>query len=149
MSISNVSPARMEPREFARLVKRTPTAELAQLMGGPRRQVVLDELVAGMVSVFRPEMAGALDAVVHWQIGGRPDGTVDVYEIVVSNGTCELSPAPSRQPRLTLSLDAVDYLNLVTGNAHPVLLVMRGRMKTKGDMRLSAKFPSLFANPKP
>ena len=44
-------------------------------------------------------------------------------------------------------MSAVDFLNLTTGNAHPVLLVMRGRLKTKGDVVLTAKFPTLFDIP--
>lgn len=149
MSIDHVSPARMDPREFARLVKRTPRHELERLMQSERRGVVLDELVAGMVSVFRPEVAGSTEAVVHWHIAGRPDGEVDVYELVIADRRCVLSPAPQRPPRLTLALSGVDFIHLVTGNAHPVILVMRGAMKIKGDKLLSAKFPNLFANPKP
>jgi putative sterol carrier protein len=87
--------------------------------------------------------------VIHWRIGDRLDGGVDVYELVISDGACRLSPRPEGEPNLTLSLGAVDFLNVVTGNAHPVLLVMRGKLKTKGDLGLTAKFPNLFDVPKP
>jgi putative sterol carrier protein len=148
MLASDVSPAAMDPREFALLVKKTPTAELRQLMHGERRTVVLDEVFERMPGVFRADRAGSLNAVIHWNIGDRPDGGTDVYELVIADGSCKLSPRPEHEPRLTLSISGVDFLNLVTGNAHPVALVMRGKLKTKGDLALTAKFPNLFDIPK-
>jgi len=139
----------MDPREFARLVKKAPANELRQLMQGERRSAILDELVSRMPSVFRADRAGSLDAVVHWRIGDRPDGGTDVYEMVIANGSCVLSDRAEREPRLTLTLGAVDFLNLVTGNRHAVVLVMQGRLKTKGDLALAARFPNLFDVPKP
>jgi putative sterol carrier protein len=149
MSAPEVNPAMMDPLEFARLVKATPKAELRQLMCGDQRQAVLDELFRRMPGVFRADRAGSLDAVVHWVIGDRPDGGADTYELVIANGTCQVSPRPERSPKLTLTIGAVDFLAVVTGNAHPVALVMKGRLKTKGDLGLTAKFPTLFEVPKP
>lgn len=149
MSVHEADPATMTPLEFARLVKRTSTEELRDLMHGERRKPLLDELFLQMPGVFREDQAGSIDAVIHWNIGDRPDGGTDVYEIVIAGGTCRLSARPDGVPRLTLSLGAVDFLNLVTGNAHPVMLVMRGKLKTKGDLGLTARFPNLFDLPRP
>jgi hypothetical protein len=149
MTIQEADPAMMEPREFARLVKRTPAAELRRLVHGERRDVVLGQLIHAMPGVFRADVAGATRAVVHWRIGDRPDGGHDVYQFVIADGVCTVSETPDREPRLTLTLGAVDFLNLVTGNAHAVMLVMRGKLKTSGDLALTAKFPQLFDNPKP
>jgi putative sterol carrier protein len=149
MPAYEANPAKMDPLEFARLVKRTPTAELRRMMHSAQRGPVLDELTSRMPEVFRSDRAGSIGAVVHWVIGDRADGGTDVYEFVIANGTCRLSPRPERPPRLTLTIGAVDFVNLVTGNAHAVALVMRGKMKTKGDIALTAKFPTLFDVPKP
>jgi hypothetical protein len=149
MSVNEADPATMAPREFSRLVKKTPADELRRLMHGERREPILHELFVQMPGVFRRERAGSINAVIHWNIGDRPDGGSDVYELVISGGSCRLSTRPERQPNLTLSLGGVDFLNLVTGNAHAVMLVMRGKLKTKGDAGLVAKFPSLFDVPKP
>ncbi|MEV8513808.1 SCP2 sterol-binding domain-containing protein [Dactylosporangium sp. NPDC051484] len=148
MSIHDANPAATEPGDFARLVKRTPVEDLRNLMTGERRCAVLDELFRRMPDVFRADRASSLDAVIHWVIGDRPDGGTDRYELTISNGVCRVSPAPTREPRLTLTIGAVDFLHVVTGNAHPVILVMKGKLHTKGDMVLTAKFPSLFDVPK-
>jgi len=149
MSVNDANPATMDPREFSRLVKKTPADGLRQLMHGERRAAVLDGLFDRMPGVYRADRGGSLDAVIHWRIGDRPDGGIDTYELVITNGTCERSGSPDREPKLTLTLGAVDFLNLVTGNAHAVALVMRGKLKTKGDLALTAKFPNLFDIPKP
>ena len=149
MTVEQADPATMDRLEFARLVKRTPTGELRRLLHGERRKAVLTEMVSQMPSVFRTDRAGSLAAVVHWRIGDRPDGGTDVYELVIADGSCRVSARPDRRPDLTLSLGAVDFLNLVTGNAHAVMLVMRGKLTTTGDLGLTAKFPSLFETPRP
>ena len=149
MTVDHADPATMDPLEFARLVKRTPADELRRLMHGERRRAVLTELVSQMPGVFRSDRAGSLAAVVHWRIGDRPDGGTDLYEMVIADGVCRVSDRPGGRPDLTLTLGAVDFLNLVTGNAHAVMLVMRGKLTTSGDLGLTAKFPSLLSPPKP
>ncbi|RIV40272.1 SCP2 sterol-binding domain-containing protein [Micromonospora radicis] len=149
MSIQDVRAEAMDPVEFARLVKGTPIDELRQVLRGERRGEILDHLIGGMPSAFRPEAAGRTRAVVHWRIGDRPDGGVDTYEMIIADGTCTLSPSADRQPQLTLNLAAADFVHLVTGNAHAVMLVMRGRLKTRGDLGLTARFPNFFAAPRP
>ncbi|HZN70160.1 MAG TPA: SCP2 sterol-binding domain-containing protein [Micromonosporaceae bacterium] len=149
MTAREANPAMMDPLEFARLVKATSSTELRQMMQGDQRGAVLDELFRRMPDVFRADRAGSTDAVVHWVIGDRPDGGTDKYELVIANGTCEVSAQPERSPKLTLTIGVVDFLNLVTGNAHPVALVMKGKLKTKGDLGLTAKYPTFFDVPKP
>jgi putative sterol carrier protein len=149
MLIHEADPATMDPREFARLVKNTSDDDLRRLVYGDRRHVVLGELISAMPGVFRSEVAGATRAVVHWHIGDRADGGTDRHEFVIADGVCTVSDTVTREPNLTLTLGAVDFLKLVTGNAHAVMLVMRGKLKTSGDLALTAKFPHLFDNPKP
>jgi putative sterol carrier protein len=148
VSVDDLDPVALGTREFGKLVKKTPADQLKQLMVGDRRQPVLDELFRRMPDVFRADRAATLSAVVHWLVGDRPDGGVDTYELVIADGTCVLSEAPLRQPKLTLSIGGVDFLNLVTGNANPVAMVIRGKLRAKGDVTLIAKFPTLFDIPK-
>jgi hypothetical protein len=134
---------------FARQVKAATDDELLDLMRSPRRAPLLDDIVADLPAVFLADRAGGLDAVVHWKVTGRPDGGDDVLELVISRGTLVVSPVPTRTPRLTLTLGPVDFLRMVTGNANPKLLFLRGRMKARGDLGLTTRFPSLFGTPRP
>ena len=148
MSLAQGNPAVLPPQEFARLVKQAPEAELTALMTGGRRAAVLDEIFRRMPEVFRADRAAGLDAVIHWVVGDRPDGAADTYQIAVADRACRVSDTADRSPDLTLTIGAVDFLKVVTGNAHPVLLVMKGRLRTRGDMALTAKFPNLFDVPR-
>ncbi|MDY7090320.1 MAG: SCP2 sterol-binding domain-containing protein [Actinomycetota bacterium] len=149
MLIDQADPAVMDPLAFARVVKATPTDVLRRVMSGERRTPILAELVRRMPDVFRPDRAAGHTAVVHWRVGGRPDGGLDVYELVIADGACTVSPTADGQPQLVLTLDAVDFLRMLTGNANAVALVMRGRLRSKGDLVLTAKLPGFFEPPRP
>jgi hypothetical protein len=139
--------AAMGERELARMVKQTPAEQLRQMMQGPQRAGVLNRIFRDMPGVFRADRAGSTDAVVHWRIGDRPDGDVDTYEIVITAGTCTISARAEREPRLALTIGVVDFLKVVTGNASPMVLFVRGRMKAKGDLGLATRFPGMFEVP--
>jgi SCP-2 sterol transfer family len=144
MSVLDEAGSTMDPKEFAELVKKTPTDELKQIMQSERRTAVLDGVFARMLGAFRPERAGSLDTVIHWIIGDRPDGGADTYELVIANGTCELSPKPEHEPKLVLTIGAVDFLKVVTGNGNAVMLFMSGKLKAKGDLGMAANIPNYF-----
>lgn len=134
---------------FARLVKAASDRELLTLMRSPRREPILRDILDDLPAVFRPGRAGDLDAVVHWRVTGRTDGGTDTLELRIADGSLTVSMQPTRTPRLTLTLGPVDFLKMVTGNANPRLLVLRGRMKVRGDLGLSTRFPSYFGTPRP
>ncbi|MFC4146103.1 SCP2 sterol-binding domain-containing protein [Micromonospora mangrovi] len=142
-------PSTMDLLAFGRYVAGASAAELGRLVQGDGRTALLDRLFHSMPDVFRADRAGNLKAVIHWHVGDRVDGGADHYEMVIADGRCVVSPAPTGRPDLTLTLGAVSYLQLVTANAHAVALVVRGRLRTRGDLALTAKFPSLFDPPKP
>lgn len=148
MSVNQDNPAALGPYGFGRFVKEASSAELEALMSGERRTEVLDEVFRRMPEVFRADRAAGLRAVVHWTVGDRADGGTDRYELVIADGTCAVSPMLFETPQMTLTLGAVDFLRLVTGNVHAVMLIMRGRLRYAGELALIAKFPSLFDPPK-
>lgn len=148
MSMDHGTVLTMSTGELARWVKKAPAGELAALMSGPGRDAVLTHLFHSMPEVFRADRARSVDAVVHWFVADRPDGGADRFEMVIRDGTCRISDAPAAEPDLTLRLGAVDYLRMVTGNAHAVVLTMKGKLRATGDRRLTARFPKLFDVPR-
>ncbi len=141
-------PAALEPKHFAQMVKGASNDELKTLMQGPDRRRILDEIFGRMPGLFRADRAGSTNAVVHWNVGDRPDGGVDTYELNIANGTCTLSPEPVHDPKLALTLGAPDFLKVVTGNANPMMMFMTGKLKAKGDLGLAANIANLFDIPK-
>ncbi|GGM02444.1 MULTISPECIES: SCP2 sterol-binding domain-containing protein [Micromonospora] len=136
------------PKEFAKLVKSTPDAKIAEVMSGPMRGRVLGEVFGRMPTIFRPEKAGNTNAVIHWNIGGRPDGGTDSYEVVIADGTCTVNETPQHEPKLSLTMGPVEFLKIVSGAANPVMMFMTGKLKAKGDLGLAANIANLFDIPK-
>ena len=138
----------VDPQHFHQLVKDTPADQLKAALQGEHRTTILDEVFGRMPTTFRADRAGNTNAVIHWNVGDRPDGGVDTYEVVIANGTCTLSPKPEHDPKLALTLGAVDFLKVVSGNGNPVMLFMTGKLKAKGDLGLAANIANLFDIPK-
>ena len=138
----------VDPKQFAQLVKNAPADQIKAVMQGDQRSKVLDEIFGRMPALFRADRAGSTNAVIHWSIGDRPDGGLDTYELVIANGACTLSPEPANDPKLSLTVGAVDFLKVVSGNANPVMLFMTGKLKAKGDLGLAANIANLFDIPK-
>jgi putative sterol carrier protein len=138
----------VDPKKFAQIVKSAPDSQIQEVMSGDLRGKILDEVFGRMPSLFRPDRAGSTNAVIHWNITGRPDGGTDTYEIVIENGACALSPSPERDPKLSLTMGPVEFLKVVSGAGNPVMMFMTGKLKAKGDLGLAANIANLFDIPK-
>lgn len=138
----------VDPAEFPKIVKSTPDKKLAEVMAGDHRGPVLDQIFGRFPSQFRPDRAGSTSAVIHWVIGGRADGGSDTYQVVIDNGTCTTSSEADQDPRLTITVGAVDFLKVVSGNGNPMTMFMTGKLKARGDLGLAANISNLFSLPK-
>jgi putative sterol carrier protein len=138
----------MEPGEFSKLVKSTSDEKINEVMTGENRTEILDEIFSRFPKLFRADRAGSTNAVIHWAIGGRPDGGDDTYQVVIEDGTCTTSSEADREPRLTISLGPADFIKVVSGAGNPMMMFMTGKLKAKGDMGLAANIANLFDLPK-
>ena len=138
----------VEPEQFAKAVKAAGNDQLQTAMSGESRDAILGEVFRRFPSQFRADRAGGMSAVIHWIITGRPDGGSDTYEVVVADGACTVSPTPEREPKLAVTLGGVDFLNLVAGNANPMMMFMTGKLKAKGDLGLAANLEKIFDLPR-
>jgi putative sterol carrier protein len=140
--------ADVDAATFAAMVKAGPKEQFDGYLSGDQRDPFLDAIFRRMPGQFRPEKAGATNAVVHWQITGAPDGTANTYELVIADGACTLSPAPAAEPKVTFTLAGPDFLQLITGQGNPMMMFMTGKVKVKGDMGVAANIGNLFDLPK-
>jgi putative sterol carrier protein len=138
----------VDAEKFADLVKSTPKAQLEALLVSDHRGEFLDAIFNRMPGQFRPEKAGSANAVIHWNITGRPDGGTDTYELVIADGACTLSPSPQAEPKLAFTLGGYDFLQLIAGATNPMMMFMTGKIKAKGDLGLAANIANYFDLPK-
>jgi putative sterol carrier protein len=134
----------VDPQEFARAIGRTPDDQLHEAMQGPMRDQIIGEIFKRMEEHYR---GGSQSAVIHWTITGRADGGEDLWEAVVAEGSCSTRPEPTADPRVTLKMDGVNFLKLVSGNASGPMMFMSGQLKIEGDLMFSAQIQSMFTIP--
>jgi putative sterol carrier protein len=133
--------------DFAALVANASDEQLSEAMSGPQRETALREIFNRMAEHLDPAKAKGHDSVVHFQILGRPDGGYDEFELVVRDGKCEVSQTPSEQPRVTLKVDPVAFLKLITNQKSGPELFMTGKLKIDGDLMFAPQIASLFRIP--
>jgi putative sterol carrier protein len=137
----------IDPAEAARAVASATDEQLAEGMNSENRGLILDQVFERMEQHMKADATQAVDAVVLWKITGRPDGGEDVYEVIIKGGSATINKESTQSPRVTFTLDGVDFLKLVTGNVQGPELFMTGKLKLEGDMMFAATMPALFTIP--
>jgi putative sterol carrier protein len=140
----------VDAEDFARLIAGASDQVIAQVVNGPQRKRVLDEIFSRMAEHVEPEKARGTDAVVHFKILDRPEelgGGYDHYEVVFEDGGCSASDEPEREPNLTIRVGGVDFLKLTASKAFGPTLFMTGKLKLEGDLMLASRLTGFFRIP--
>ena len=117
--------------------------EFEALMEDPAsRDPVIDALVAHFAGAYRG--GDDVDAVIHVKLWDRPGGGYDHRELVIADGRCTATAEPAHEPRLTLKVRPADLRRIVTGEAGPRRLALKGRLRVLGDIRFGMKLQDLF-----
>jgi putative sterol carrier protein len=135
----------LDAAELAQLVDRTSERELRQRLIGGVREAVLGEIFRRIPQYLRPTRAGALDAVVGWQITGARGGGFDEFRIRIRDGRCSLVADHTGAPTVSVRTDPATFLKLVTGTVDPVTAVLKQRLSVRGDLALAARLTKIFA----
>jgi putative sterol carrier protein len=138
------------PEDFAKLMSSVTDEQLGEMMSGPLRKQVLDEIFSRMADHVEQGKVGDTNAVVHFKILDRPEdqgGGYDHYEVVFENGTAKLSESPERDADVTIKVDPVSFLKLASNRANGPTLFMTGKLKLEGDLMLAQRMTSFFRIP--
>jgi putative sterol carrier protein len=142
-----VDPTAVDDDYMAHLIGQVPTSDLRKRLQGGLRDVILAEVFARFPDYLHLDRAGDIEATMKWTLTGRDDGEADRWLVHIDKGSCTVTEDDGSQPRVTLRLDAADFLKLVTGNANPTMFFLRGKLKIKGDLGFAATLPRLFRMP--
>ena len=133
---------------FARLVRGAPDSRLEQALRTPIRRPVLDGIFRQMPQHIDRSAAAGTDATIRWEITGRSGDGADTYELELEDGRCRARRGRSASdPRLTITLDATEFVKLATGNSDPMQAYFSGRLALAGDIMLAAKLQAIFKIP--
>ncbi len=133
---------------FTRLVRDVPPERLEQVMRSPARRPLLDGIFWQMPKQLDAERARGKRTTIRWCITGRADDGVDTYHLLVENGEAWTTREPgSESPRLTITIDGVEFLRLVSGNSDPMSAYFKGRIQLAGDIMAAAQLAQMFKMP--
>jgi putative sterol carrier protein len=134
--------------QLAAMVGQVPDEQLAEGMANPEgRRMILGEIFRRMSEHAEPAKIEDVDAVVHFEITGAPDGGSDVYEAVIRDRKVEVSNEPKEQPKVKITTGPVPFLKLVTGQESGPVLFMTGKLKLEGDVMFASRMTSFFRIP--
>lgn len=136
----------LEPAELARAVGEMSDEQLEQVMTSELRGAALDEVFRRFPDFVNPEAIRDVEAALEWRIEG-PGRQADRFLVVFERGSCRAGRDLEAEPDLTLELDAVDFLRLVTGSGNPPAMFLTGRLRAGGDADLAREVPGFFRIP--
>ena len=104
-------------------------------------EITLETLMSRMPKAFIPEKAEGVEAVIQYKLTGDEGGD---WIITIGEGKCTVEPGIADSPTMTLSADAQDYKDVVTGKENAMQALMQGKLKLAGDLNLAMKLTSYF-----
>lgn len=128
-----VDPADVDPAQVAQILGTVSDEHLRAVMGGGFRDVILEQVFDRFPEFLDTEKARKHRMSVGFTIGGRSDGESDRYVVHVADGACRVEPGGEGR-EATIVADGANFLKLVTGHLNPVMGVMRGALKVRGDV---------------
>lgn len=107
---------------------------------------LLEQIFGNLPNAFRPDRAKDQQADFQYEIKA-PDGNVREYFVRVRDGVCESGQGRVEAPRVTMTVDVLDFLRLVTGKLNGMQAFLTGKVKLSGDMFYATKFETWFERP--
>jgi putative sterol carrier protein len=140
----------VEADDFAKLIAAASDEQIAEIVNGPARKQVLDQIFGRMADHVDPQRASGINAVVHFKILDRPEelgGGYDHYEVLFEDGACRASDEIERDPNVTIKVGPVHFLKLAANQASGPTLFMTGKLRLEGDVMLASRLTGFFRIP--
>jgi hypothetical protein len=137
---------------LTRMLHQAPDERLERLMKSPARRVILEGVFWQMPQRLDRRRAVGVNATVLWRIAGRRDGGTDDFRLLIANGSARTARGASDEPPLplvTMTIDGVDFLKLITGGLDPMRGYFGGRIELAGDIMVAARLGGMFKVPTP
>jgi putative sterol carrier protein len=133
---------------LGRLVRDTSPERLDQIMKSPARRPLLDGIFWSMPRQLDAKAAANVKTTIRWNITGRQDEGVDIYTLEVDHGMARANRGTEGpEPKLTITMDGVEFLRLISGNSDPMAAYFKGRIQLAGDIMVAAQLAQIFKMP--
>jgi len=91
--------------------------------------------------VNKDKIAG-MNAIYQFVITGEDGGE---WNVTVANGEAAVAQGKAESPSITLTMEAANFVALVTGKLNGQTAFLTGKLKIQGDMTLAMKLQSVFS----
>lgn len=143
-----VDPRLLDPVDVATALGTVPAAHLRKVMRSGFRPVVLGEIFRRLPDFVNESKARGVDLTIGFRLLGNPDGEIERYVVHVHDGVATVETGETDGPRdATVTCEGHDYLRLATGHLNPVLAVIKGQLKVKGDKAKALQLSSVIDIP--
>ncbi|MHB8086509.1 MAG: SCP2 sterol-binding domain-containing protein [Dehalococcoidia bacterium] len=102
------------------------------------------QLMEGMTLIFNPAVAGNLDAVIQFDVGGLEPG---VYQLIIKSGVCTFRTGPAAHPSLVIHTPSETWRRISKGELSGSDAMLQGLYAVDGDTDLLMKFGQIFKRP--
>lgn len=103
--------------------------------------ISVKQLVQNHEKAFKPEAAEGVEAVIQYHLTGDEGGD---WVITIHEGKCTVREGTLENPTMTLTADAQDFKDVLTGKADGMQYFMQGKLKLAGDLNLALKLTTFF-----
>lgn len=143
-----VDPRDLDPVDVATALGEVKTDHLKKVMRSGFRDVVLGEIFRRLPDFVDPEKAAGAELTIGFRLTGNPDGEIERYVVRIRDGAATVTPGGEGGERhATVTCEGHDFLRLATGHLNPVLGVLRGQLKVKGDQAKALALSGLIDIP--
>jgi len=147
-----MDPAQLDPVEVATVLGSVSREHLERVMASDFRPVVLGEIFRRLPDFVDRRKAQGVDLTIGFRLLGNPSGEVDRYVVRVRDGVVHVESGHAAQDGeardATVTCQGYDYLKLATGHLNPVLGVLTGTLKVKGDKAKALRLSSIIDIPR-
>lgn len=89
-----------------------------------------------------PDKVAGMNSVYQFVINGDGGGE---WNVTVANGGATVAQGKHDAPNITLTMDAANFVALVTGKLNGQTAFLTGKLKIQGDMTLAMKLQNVFS----
>ena len=100
-----------------------------------------DDLKEKLPQAFQPDKAAGVDATIQFNLSGEGGGE---WYLVIKDGKLEVEAGEADNPKLSISADAQDMIDILTGKLNARAAFSGGKLKLSGDLGLSMKLMNFF-----
>ena len=101
----------------------------------------IQEVIQSLQRNFKTDAAAGVTAVYQLNYSGDDGGH---WHLHVDNQQLEVKEGVYDDPDVTVTCKSEDWLKIANGEANPMMMMMKGKLKIRGSIPLATKLQSIF-----